>query len=84
MLVGFPYGNQVFSFESVVSFDRCILGSVGSSHADFEEALATLPLLNTAPFLDTAFPLEEFARAWEVARSRSVLKVMLRADGSAG
>lgn len=83
LIVGFPYAEGQFSFESVVSFDRSIIGSVGSNHRDFDEALATLPRLDTAPFLESSFPLEEFERAWEVARSRGVLKVMLRADGSA-
>jgi threonine dehydrogenase-like Zn-dependent dehydrogenase len=49
LLMGLPYGSQPFSFESVVSFDRTIVGSVGSGGADFEEALRTLPLIDTAP-----------------------------------
>jgi threonine dehydrogenase-like Zn-dependent dehydrogenase len=84
LLVGFPYAEDQFSFESVVSFDRSIIGSVGSNHGDFDEALATLPRLDTAPFLESSFPLEAFEQAWEMARSRGVLKVMLRADGNAG
>jgi threonine dehydrogenase-like Zn-dependent dehydrogenase len=84
MLMGLPYSNQPFNFESIVSFDKSILGSVGSSHQDFALALATLPLLDTTPFLEASFPLAEFERAWDVARSRSFLKVMLRADAGAG
>jgi 2-desacetyl-2-hydroxyethyl bacteriochlorophyllide A dehydrogenase len=84
MLMGLPYSNQPFNFESIVSFDKSILGSVGSSHQDFELALAALPLVDTTPFLEASFPLTEFERAWDVARSRSVLKVMLRADAGAG
>jgi hypothetical protein len=66
-----------------VSFDRTIVGSVGSSGTDFEEALRTLPLIDTAPFLQAALPLAEFERAWSLARSHSVLKVMLQPDPSA-
>jgi 2-desacetyl-2-hydroxyethyl bacteriochlorophyllide A dehydrogenase len=83
MLMGLPYATQQFNFESIVAFDGAIVGSVGSSHADFDQALQTLPMLDTAAFLGTSFPLEEFERAWDVVRSRSVLKVMLRADGGA-
>jgi 2-desacetyl-2-hydroxyethyl bacteriochlorophyllide A dehydrogenase len=83
LLLGLPYGAQSFSFESVVSFDRTIVGSVGSSGTDFEEALRTLPLIDTAPFLQAALPLAEFERAWSLARSHSVLKVMLQPDPSA-
>ena len=81
--MGLPYGSQPFSFESVVSFDRTIVGSVGSSGADFEEALRTLPLIDTSPFLQASLPLAEFEKAWSLARSRSVLKVMLQPDASA-
>jgi 2-desacetyl-2-hydroxyethyl bacteriochlorophyllide A dehydrogenase len=80
LLMGLPYANHAFSFESVVSFDRSIIGSVGSSGGDFEEALATLPIIDTAPFLKASFPLAEFEKAWALVRSRSVLKVMLQPD----
>ena len=58
LLMGLPYGPQPFSFESVVSFDRTIVGSVGSSGADFEEALRTLPMIDTTPFLQASLPLD--------------------------
>lgn len=83
LLMGLPYGPEPFSFESVVSFDRAIVGTVGSSGADFDEALRTLPMIDTAPFLRAALPLHEFEKAWSLARSRSVLKVMLQPDPGA-
>jgi len=83
LLLGLPYANHNFSFESIVEFDKTLVGSVGSSGADFEEALATLPRLDTSPFLQCAYPLEEFAVAWRAARSRSHIKVMLRVDANA-
>ena len=83
LLMGLPYGTQPFSFESVVSFDRTIVGSVGSCGADFEEALRTLPLIDTTPFLQASLPLADFEKAWSLARSRSVLKVMLQPDAGA-
>ena len=82
LLLGLPYSAQPFSFESLVAYDRTIVGSVGSSGADFEQALATLPLIETSPFLGAAYPLAEFEKAWSAARSRRVLKVMLKADAS--
>ncbi len=83
LLLGLPYGPQPFSFESVVSFDRTIVGSVGSSGADFEEALRTLTSIDTTPFLQASLPLDQFEKAWSLARSRSVLKVMLQPDPGA-
>jgi len=83
LLLGLPYAHHNFSFESIVGFDKAVVGSVGSSGADFELALATLPRLDTSPFLQCAYPLEEFARAWDAMRSRAHLKVMLRVDANA-
>jgi 2-desacetyl-2-hydroxyethyl bacteriochlorophyllide A dehydrogenase len=83
LLLGLPYAPHTFSFESIVGFDKTVVGSMGSSGADFEEALATLPRLDTRPLLQVAYPLEEFARAWSAARSRAHLKIMLRVDANA-
>jgi len=76
LLLGLPYSDQVISFDSIVSFDRSIIGSVGSSGADFEQALTTLPEIDTSPFLKSSYPLEEFEEALKVARSGTFLKVM--------
>jgi threonine dehydrogenase-like Zn-dependent dehydrogenase len=84
LLLGFPYGREPFSFESVVAFDRTVIGSVGSSSRDFREALALLPLLDLDAFLGVSVPLAEYERAWERVRSKQHLKVMLRVDVSAG
>ena len=83
LALGLPYGNQSFNFESIVAFDRSVVGSVGSSGKDFEAALAILSSIDTAPFLRVAYPLDEFEKAWTLARSRTVLKVMLKADATA-
>jgi 2-desacetyl-2-hydroxyethyl bacteriochlorophyllide A dehydrogenase len=83
LLMGLPYGPEPFSFESVVSFDRAIVGTVGSSGADFEEALRTLSMIDTQPFLQASLPLADFEKAWSLARSRQVLKVMLQPDPGA-
>ena len=84
LLLGLPYSAQPFNFESLVAYDRTIVGSVGSSGADFQQALATLPQIDTTPFLGASYPLAEFEKAWSAARSRRVLKVMLKADASVG
>jgi threonine dehydrogenase-like Zn-dependent dehydrogenase len=83
LLMGFPYAHHSFSFESIVGFDKTVVGSVGSNGGDFEEALATLPLLDTTPFLQSSYPLEEYERAWADMRSRAHIKVMLQIDPAA-
>jgi 2-desacetyl-2-hydroxyethyl bacteriochlorophyllide A dehydrogenase len=83
LLMGLPYAQHNFSFESIVGFDKTVVGSVGSNGADFEQALATLPLLDTSPFLQASFPLEDYERAWAAVRSRAHIKVMLKIDSAA-
>jgi threonine dehydrogenase-like Zn-dependent dehydrogenase len=83
LLMGLPYAQHNFSFESIVGFDKTVVGSVGSNGADFEQALATLPLLDTSPFLQASYPLEDYERAWAAVRSRAHIKVMLKIDPAA-
>jgi 2-desacetyl-2-hydroxyethyl bacteriochlorophyllide A dehydrogenase len=80
LLMGLPYAHHNFSFESIVGFDKAVVGSVGSNGGDFEEALATLPLLETTAFLQASYPLEEYERAWNAVRARTHIKVMLKID----
>jgi 2-desacetyl-2-hydroxyethyl bacteriochlorophyllide A dehydrogenase len=83
LLMGLPYAHENFSFETIVGFDKTVVGSVGSNGADFEEALATLPQLDTTAFLQASYPLEEYERAWTAVRSRAHIKVMLKIDRAA-
>jgi 2-desacetyl-2-hydroxyethyl bacteriochlorophyllide A dehydrogenase len=76
LLLGLPYADQPFNFESIVAYDRAVIGSVGSSALDFREALATIPSIDTTPFLRVTYPLEEYENALALARSQTVLKVM--------
>ena len=83
LLMGFPYAQHNFSFETIVGFDKSVVGSVGSNGRDFDAALSTLPLLDTSDFLRSSYPLEEYELAWADVRSRSHIKVMLKLDSSA-
>ena len=83
LLLGLPYAHHTFGFESIAGLDKTVVGSVGSSGADFEEALATHPRLDISPLLQCVYPLEEFAHAWNAVRSRTHMKVMLRVDANA-
>jgi 2-desacetyl-2-hydroxyethyl bacteriochlorophyllide A dehydrogenase len=83
LLLGLPYSEQEFNFESLVAYDRAVVGSVGSTRRDFDEALAILPKIDTTPFLGAQYRLEDYQNALEAARSRAVLKVMLTVDASA-
>jgi len=77
LLLGLPYARVEFNFETVVAYDKTIVGSVGSTGQDFEEALALLMGLDLDLFMEKVFPLEDFEAAWQAFRSRSYLKVVL-------
>jgi threonine dehydrogenase-like Zn-dependent dehydrogenase len=83
LLLGLPYAEESFSFESIVAFDKTVVGSVGSASGDFDEALAMLPRLEIRPFLETAFPMEEYEAAWAALREGRSLKIMLDIDPEA-
>lgn len=83
LLLGLPYGQRSFNFETIVGYDKTIIGSVGSSAEDFDEALVTLPALDTRSFFEKVLPLEEYAQAWELSRRREHLKIILQTDPSA-
>jgi D-arabinose 1-dehydrogenase-like Zn-dependent alcohol dehydrogenase/glycosyltransferase involved in cell wall biosynthesis len=83
LVLGRQYGHQSVRVGSIAELDKTVVGSAGSSGADFEEALATLPHLDTNPLLQCTYPLEEFARGWRAVRSRAHIKAMLRVDSDA-
>lgn len=83
LLLGLPYAQHPFTFESLVGFDKAVVGSVGSNGADFDDALSVLPGLDMTAFLQSTFPLESYRQAWEAVRARTSLKVMLRVDADA-
>lgn len=83
LLLGLPYAKRDFSFESVVSYDKTIIGSVGSTAADFEQALRVLPEIDSSAFFECILPFEEFHQAWTMARSGKHLKVVLEIDAVA-
>jgi threonine dehydrogenase-like Zn-dependent dehydrogenase len=83
LLLGLPYARREFSFETIVGYDKSVIGSVGSGKADFEAAIAILPRLDTTAFFHHVLPIEEFDNAWMAARSHDYLKVILKVDNEA-
>lgn len=81
LLLGLPYARREFSFEHIVAYDKSVIGSVGSGHEDFEEAIALLPQLDLTCFVQQVVPLEAYDTAFSVARSGRYLKVLLEVDG---
>ena len=80
LLLGLPYAHITFTFESIVAFDKTVIGSVGSGEKDFEAAISLLPDLETKALIEKRLPLSEFMNAWELARSQKYLKIILDAS----
>jgi len=78
LLLGLPYAHRNYTFESIVAYDKMIVGSVGSAAKHFEMAIELLPQIDTAVFTEKVLPIDDFARAWELARSQDHLKVILK------
>lgn len=77
LLLGLPYGSRSFSFEAIAAYDKFVVGSVGSTARDFDEALALVGRLDLTPYFGHSLPLEQFQEAWTMSRSGEVLKVFL-------
>lgn len=80
LLLGLPYSPMEFDFEKLVAYDRTIVGSVGSTAADFDRAIQLLPELDLAPLVNHVMPLERFADAWRACGRRECLKVVLKVE----
>lgn len=79
LLLGLPYGERQFSFEAIAAYDKSIVGSVGSTAADFEAAISLLPELDLAEHLKCRLPLDQFESGWQMAKNGDALKVILDA-----
>jgi hypothetical protein len=53
------------------------VGSVGSSTKDFADAITLLPQLPITPFTEKILPFSDFQQAWNLARSKKYLKLIL-------
>ena len=80
LLLGLPYARREFNFESIVAYEKTIIGSVGSSSADFEAAINILPGLELGAFTEKVLPLVQYAEAWKISDERRYLKVILQVD----
>lgn len=76
-------GQHEIRIDPATAFDKSVIGSAGSGRADIEEALALLGSMDVDSLLGSVYPLEQFASAWNTARSKQHPKVMLQLDASA-
>jgi D-arabinose 1-dehydrogenase-like Zn-dependent alcohol dehydrogenase len=77
LLLGLPYAHRQYTFESIVAYDKMLVGSVGSAAKHFDTAIELMPQLDLAPFTDKVLPLSEYKTAWELKKNKNHLKVIL-------
>jgi rhamnosyltransferase len=78
LLLGLPYDDFNFNFETIVSYDKSIMGSVGSTQEDFKEAIQTYGKLNLQEFTKHIFFLDEYEEAWAKRREGKILKAIIK------
>jgi 2-desacetyl-2-hydroxyethyl bacteriochlorophyllide A dehydrogenase len=78
LLLGLPYARREFSFESIVAYDKILVGSVGSAAKHFDMAIELLPQIQTDAFVQSVLPLPQFKKAWEMAKAGKYLKSLLK------
>ena len=82
MALSFSFKFKPKLRETLVGYDKTVIGSVGSAAADFCEAIQLLPRLDLTPFLQKSLPLERYREAWDLFHTRQFLKVMMAVNPS--
>ena len=77
LLLGLPYAQRQFTFDNIVSYDKTVVGSVGSTSQEYEEALKLLPQINVDALLQCILPLDQYRQGWDHFRQHNYLKVLL-------
>ena len=77
LLLGLSYSRHRLNMEQFISHDKTIVGSMGSSADDFEQAIKLLPELYLEPFIQMVLPLSEFDTGLQMFKNREYLKVLL-------
>jgi len=80
LLLGLPYGSAVNLFERIVADDKSLIGSVGASGGDVDEAIKILPALDLSALIGNLLPLTNYKQAWQVAKEGTAVKTLLEVD----
>jgi 2-desacetyl-2-hydroxyethyl bacteriochlorophyllide A dehydrogenase len=78
LVLGVPYAHRRFTFQNEFSYDKTLVGSVGSDMTDIEEAIGLLPHLPLEQYVGHILLLSEFRQGWDAAKSREHLKTILQ------
>jgi len=78
LLLGLPYNKKLVDLEKIVSFDKKIIGSVGSTGENFKSAIKISEKINMNHFNESTFEFTEWQKAWEMHKTKNKLKVKLK------
>ena len=78
LLLGLPYDKQIVDLEDIVSYDKRIVGSVGSNGKNFSDAIDLAPQLNLKNFNQSVFDFSQWESAWTEHKTKKQLKVKLK------
>jgi len=82
LLLGLPYAHRNFTFESIVAYDKIVVGSVGSSAKHFDLAIELLPQIETGAFMEKVLSLSDFKEAWKLTKAGKYLKIILKLNNN--
>ncbi len=82
LLLGLPYDQEKIDLEQIVSFDKIIIGSVGSNEENFRAAMALSEKINMSYFNQSIFEFEHWQSAWDMHKRKATLKVKLKISKS--
>ena len=80
LMLGLPYLSSRQTMSAIAACDRVVVGSVGSTDADFKAALTLLPSLGLASLVADRRPLEAYREAWDDMRGGRTIKVVLEPE----
>ncbi|MFA4884194.1 MAG: glycosyltransferase [Candidatus Margulisiibacteriota bacterium] len=78
LLLGLPYAKLEYDFESLVCFDKSLIGSVGSTKEDFAEAVKVYGRLDLSALTQNIFSLDDYHLAWEKHLKGAIGKAIIK------
>jgi len=78
LLMGLPYNKELVDLENIVSYDKKIIGTVGSNAKNFKDAIKMAAKINMRHFDESVYEFDQWKSAWDKHRSKKRLKVKLK------
>ena len=80
LLMGLPYNKKLVDLENIVSYDKKIIGTVGSNAKNFKDAIEMAPKINMQNFDESVYEFNQWKSAWDNHKSKKNLKVKLKIE----